>query len=149
MSRPPRGPMSKAKKGTLPRVIKMFFKFYPVLAPLAVACILFAAITASLPPIFLQQVIAAIEEWASSGDWANASKVIIPKVATLVCFYLISICAIITQTQLMAYMTQGFLNKMRKALFDGMQNLPISYFDRKKHGDIMSVYTNDIDTLRQ
>ena len=149
MSRPPRGPMGKAKKGTLPRVIKMFFKFYPVLAPLAVACILFAAITASLPPIFLQQVIAAIEEWASSGDWASASKVIIPKVATLVCFYLISICAIITQTQLMAYMTQGFLNKMRKALFDGMQNLPISYFDRKKHGDIMSVYTNDIDTLRQ
>ena len=149
MSRPPRGPMGKAKKGTLPRVIKMFFKFYPVLAPLAVACILFAAVTSSLPPIFLQQVIAAIEEWATTGDWTGASKVIIPKVATLVCFYLVSICAIITQTQLMAYMTQGFLNKLRKALFDGMQNLPISYFDSKKHGDIMSVYTNDIDTLRQ
>ncbi len=147
--RTPRGPMGKAKKGTLPRVIKMFFKFYPVLAPLAVCCILFAAVTASLPPIFLQKVIAAIEQWTATGDWAAASKEIIPKVLTLVSFYLVSICAIITQTQLMAYMTQGFLNKMRQSVFSGMQNLPIKYFDTKKHGDIMSVYTNDIDTLRQ
>ncbi len=147
--RTPRGPMGKAKKGTLPRVIKMLFKFYPVLAPLTVCCILFAAVTASLPPIFLQKVIAAIEQWTATGDWAAASKEIIPKVLTLVSFYLVSICAIITQTQLMAYMTQGFLNKMRQSVFSGMQNLPIKYFDTNKHGDIMSVYTNDIDTLRQ
>ncbi len=147
--RVPKGPMGKAKKGTLPRVIKMFFKFYPALAPLVVCCILFAALTASLPPIFLQKVIAAIEEWSASGDWASASKEIIPKVLTLIGFYLVSICGIIAQTQLMAYMTQGFLNKMRQAAFSGMQNLPIKYFDTNKHGDIMSVYTNDIDTLRQ
>lgn len=139
----------KPKKGTLPRVIKMLFSFYPVLAPLTVLCILFAALTASLPPIFMQKVIAAIEIWMDSGDWASASKEIIPKVLTLVGFYLVSICAIITQTQLMAYMTQGFLNKMRQSVFNGMQNLPIKYFDTNKHGDIMSVYTNDIDTLRQ
>ncbi len=145
----PKGPIGKAKKGTLPRVIKMLFKFYPVLAPLTVCCILFAAVTASLPPIFLQKVIAAIEVWTTSGDWEAASKEIIPKVLTLVSFYLVSICAIITQTQIMAYMTQGFLNKMRQAAFSGMQNLPIKYFDTNKHGDIMSVYTNDIDTLRQ
>jgi ATP-binding cassette subfamily B protein len=49
----------------------------------------------------------------------------------------------------MAYITQGFLNKLRRQMFDGMQNLPIKYFDTNKHGDIMSHYTNDIDTLRQ
>ena len=49
----------------------------------------------------------------------------------------------------MAYITQGFLSKMRCKMFDGMQNLPIKYFDTHKHGDIMSHYTNDIDTLRQ
>ena len=52
-------------------------------------------------------------------------------------------------TQIMAYMTQGFLDKLRREMFDGMQDLPISYFDTHKHGDIMSHYTNDIDTLRQ
>ncbi len=143
------GGRPKAKKGTLPRVIKMLFRFYPVLAPLTVCCILFAAATASLPPLFMQSVISAIEKWVSTGDWVGASKEIIPKVITLVCFYLVSICAIVTQTQLMAYMTQGFLNKMRQSVFNGMQNLPIKYFDTNKHGDIMSVYTNDIDTLRQ
>ena len=52
-------------------------------------------------------------------------------------------------TQLMAYMTQGFLHKLRCEMFGGMQKLPIRYFDSHQHGDIMSHYTNDIDTLRQ
>ncbi len=146
----PKGPMGKAKKGTILRVIKMLFKFYPVLAPLTVFCILFAAATASLPPIFLQKVIAAIETSLEAGiTWEMAKIEIIPKVLILVSFYMVSICAIITQTQLMAYMTQGFLNKLRQSAFSGMQNLPIKYFDTNKHGDIMSIYTNDIDTLRQ
>lgn len=49
----------------------------------------------------------------------------------------------------MAYMTQGFLHKLRCEMFGGMQKLPIRYFDSHQHGDIMSHYTNDIDTLRQ
>jgi ATP-binding cassette subfamily B protein len=48
----------------------------------------------------------------------------------------------------MAYITQGFLQKSRKTMFDIMQTLPISFFDTNKHGDIMSHYTNDIDTMR-
>ena len=49
----------------------------------------------------------------------------------------------------MAYITQGFLSKLRIQMFNGMQNLPIKYFDTNKHGDIMSYYTNDIDAIRQ
>ncbi len=143
---PKRPPM---KKGTLPRVIKLLFKFYPVLAPITVACILFAAITSVLPALFIQQVLESITKWQALGDWTSAAKEIIPKVLTLACFYGVSAIAVTTQSQLMAYMTQGFLSKMRCYMFDGMQNLPIRYFDQNRHGDIMSHYTNDIDTLRQ
>ena len=141
-------PKRKFSMKTLKRVLKMLFKFYPVLFPLTIVCIVFSSIVATLPAIFNQQIIAAIEEWYLSRDWQGASQVIIPKIITLASFYVLSLLAVLTQTQLMAYMTQGFLGKMRKTLFSKMQNLPISYFDQNKHGDIMSHYTNDIDTLR-
>ncbi|MBQ2704092.1 MAG: ABC transporter ATP-binding protein [Clostridia bacterium] len=131
------------------RVIKFFFKCYPVLAPLTALCILFSAGVSAMPSIFIQRVIAAIENWYKTGDWISAKAEIIPAVIILASLYVVSLIAITLHTQLMAYMTQGFLNKLRKKLFDGMQNLPIRYFDTNKHGDIMSHYTNDIDTLRQ
>ncbi len=145
---PPHMP-PKASMGNLGRVIKMLFKFYPVLFPLAIACIIFSAVASAIPALFNQQVIAAIEEWYKTGDWNSAKDIIVPKIILLAVFYVISIICITVQTQLMAYMTQGFLCKMRRSLFGGMQNLPIKYFDTHKHGDIMSHYTNDIDTLRQ
>ena len=70
-------------------------------------------------------------------------------VGMLIGLYVLSIIFITVQSQLMAKITQGFLDKMRCKMFDGMQNLPIKFFDTHKHGDIMSYYTNDIDTLRQ
>ncbi|MBE6613207.1 MAG: ABC transporter ATP-binding protein [Ruminococcaceae bacterium] len=135
--------------GVLARVIKLLFGFYPRLVPVTIFCILFAAATASIPPLFIQRVIAVIEAWYPTKDWASASREIIPLILILIGLYVISLCAITLQSQLMAYMTQGFLSKMRIKMFDGMQNLPIKYFDTHKHGDIMSHYTNDIDTLRQ
>ena len=146
------GPDGKRKKinfGSLKRVLKMLYGYYPVLLPIIVVCIIFAAITASVPAIFQQQVLAAIQKWITSGDWQSAKKEIIPKVMILASLYCVSFIGIILQTQLMAIITQGFLGKLRKTMFDGMQNLPVKYFDTHKHGDIMSFYTNDIDTLRQ
>ena len=52
-------------------------------------------------------------------------------------------------TQMMAIITQGSLKKLREKMFSHMQDLPIKYFDTNGHGDIMSYYTNDVDTLRQ
>ena len=143
--RPAPPPMNK---GSLGRAVKMFFGYYPVLAPLAVVCILFSAIVAAIPSLFIQNILAIIEEWYVSRDWAAAQAEVIPYIVLLAVLYLLSITASLVQTQLMAYMTQGFLNKLRQDLFSGMQNLPIRYFDSHKHGDIMSHYTNDIDTLR-
>ncbi len=137
------------KKGTLSRTLKLLFSFYPVLAPLTVVCILFAAVVSALPALFIQEIIAAIEFWQPSGDFNSAIKEILPQVLMLAGLYVLSLLATTAQTQLMAYMTQGFLSKMRCMMFDGMQNLPIRYFDSNRHGDIMSHYTNDIDTLRE
>ncbi len=146
------GPDGKRKKlnvGSLKRILKLLYGYYPVLLPVAIGCIIFAAVTAAMPAIFQQQVIAAIEDWYISRDWASAKQIIIPKVLILAVLYCISLIACIVQTQLMAIITQGFLGKLRKTMFGGMQSLPIKYFDTHKHGDIMSFYTNDIDTLRQ
>jgi len=143
------GPPRKMNFGALKRVIKLLFSYYPVLTPLAFVFIIFSAGVSAIPAIFQQQIIADIELWYKSGDWGSASKVIIPKILILVGIYVIAIIAITLQTQLMAYITQGFLNKLRCAMFDKMQDLPIKYFDSHKHGDIMSHYTNDIDTIRQ
>ena len=137
------------KGGALSRTIRMLFKAYPVLVPLTALCIVFAAVVAALPAIFQQQVIADIETWYQTGDWASASAVILPKIVILAVLYVLSLLAILCYTQLMAYITQGFLDKMRCTMFEKMQKLPIKYFDTHKHGDIMSYYTNDIDSLRQ
>ena len=140
----------KANPKVLGRVLKMLFQFYPVLVPIVIVCILVSAVTAALPAVFMQQVIAEIEAAQGSGiTWQSAAEGIVPKVILLAVFYVISLIAIILQTQLMAVITQGFLCKLRRTLFDKMQNLPIRYFDTNKHGDIMSRYTNDIDALRE
>ena len=144
-----RGPKPKFNPGALKRILKMLFKSYPVLLPITLVCIVFSAIVNTMPAIFNQQIIALIEEWFVSRDWDSAKLEIIPKIVTLGVLYLISLLSFFAHTQLMAYITQGFLSKTRKAMFAGMQNLPIKYFDTNKHGDIMSHYTNDIDALRQ
>ena len=64
-------------------------------------------------------------------------------------FYCVGIAAVFVQNRLMARITQGTLKDLRDETFTHMQTLPIKYFDTHAHGDIMSVYTNDIDTLRQ
>ena len=157
MNQPEQGAKAMGKKGgkmsvnknVLGRLIKMLFQFYPVMVPITIGCIVIAAIAGALPAIFQQRILADIGEWYLTGDWAGASKVILPKVFILLGIYIVAWIAIVSYTQLMAVITQGFLDKMRCKMFDKMQDLPIRYFDTNKHGDIMSRYTNDIDTLRQ
>ena len=129
---PPKGPEGmppmkrKINFKTLGRTVKMLFGFYPVLMPITVFCILFSAACATLPGIFIQKVIEIIGIAQEQGlSWQEASKDVIPLMTLLATLYLLSLSAITAQTQLMAYITQGFLSKMRRAMFDKMQNLPI------------------------
>lgn len=141
--------MPKIKKGTTGRLIKTLFGFYPVMLPLTVACILFNAVISSMPSIFMQRVIAAVEENWKDGSWEVAGKTIIGTVLILGIFYILSLISGFLYNQTMAIITQGTLKKLRMKMFNNMQNLPVKFFDTNNHGDIMSHYTNDIDTLRQ
>ena len=139
----------RAPKGVLRRLIRTLFEFYPVLLPVTLVCILINAIVSAVPSIFMQNIIAIVDETYRSGDWASVSGRIFTFVGILVAMYVISLLAGFTYTQLMAVITQGSLKKMREKMFNHMQDLPIRYFDTNGRGDIMSYYTNDVDTLRQ
>jgi len=141
--------LGKDQIKSLGRVIKLLLGYYPVLVPLTAICIVFSSFVSAIPALFQQNIIASIEKWYPTGDWDSAVKEILPLILILIVLYVLSIASMIVYTQLMAYITQGFLSKLRCTLFDKMQDLPIKYFDTHRHGDIMSHYTNDIDTLRQ
>ena len=138
----------KADFRSLGRAVKRLFVYYPVMAPLTMVCILFSAIVSSVPSLFVQQVLSVVEKWYESGDWTAARPEIVRYIVILASLYVLSMVAMTLYTQLMAIMTQGYLNKLRIEVFSGMQDLPIKFFDTNKTGDIMSYYTNDIDTLR-
>ena len=139
----------RAPKGVMPRLIRTIFSFYPVLLPITICCILVNAIVSSMPSVFMQNVISIVEEVYRAGDWASVSGRIFRLVIILVTLYVISLAAGAAFNQMMAIITQGTLAKLREKMFAHMQDLPIRYFDTHNHGDIMSFYTNDIDTLRQ
>ena len=137
------------KKGTIPRLFKMMLGFYPKMLPITLFCIVFSAVISSIPSIFMQNIIALIEESWQTASWSDVSGKILGFVGILVVLYILSIVSAFSYNQLMAIITQGTLKKTREKMFDKMQSLPIKYFDTHNHGDIMSHYTNDIDTLRQ
>jgi len=142
-------PTIRENKGTLWRVIKQIFIFYPRLAPFVTLLILFNAVVTSLPSTFMQRIIALIDVSWESGDWNSVKDQILTNVLILIALYATSLLAGFAYTRLLAVITQGTLGKLREKMFGGMQSLPIRYFDTHRHGDIMSIYTNDIDTLRQ
>ena len=137
------------KKGIVKRLMKTLLEFYPVMLPFTAACILFNAIVSSIPSIFMQRIISAVETSWQDGNWEAVGDGVISSVILLAVFYVVSLVSGFTFNQLMAIMTQGSLKKLREKMFNNMQYLPVKFFDTNNHGDIMSHYTNDIDTLRQ
>ena len=147
---PSRKPRPKAKKGTFKRLVKELFSFYPRLLPITIGCIILSAAIGAIPALFMRQVYeiigVAVQEKLA---WSDVSSDVFRQVITLAALYLASLISSFTYNQLMVTITQGTLKKFRDKMFDKMQDLPIKYFDTHNHGDVMSYYTNDIDTLRQ
>lgn len=137
------------KKNTFTRLIKTLFEFYPVLLPIIIALILFNSVVSSIPSVFMQNIIAVIEKCWRTKNWAQAQVEVFSFVSILAILYILSLIASFTYNRLMAVVTQGSLMKFREKMFARMESLPIRYFDTNAHGDIMSIYTNDTDTLRQ
>ena len=94
------------------RLIKTLFGFYPVLLPIAIVCIIFDAIISAIPSVFMQNVLAVVEDTFQSGDWSAASGAILGMVTILGALYVLSLIAGFTHTQLMAIITQGSLAKI-------------------------------------
>ncbi|MEE0475658.1 ABC transporter ATP-binding protein [Collinsella stercoris] len=137
------------KSGTLKRIIKMLFSFYPVLLPLVMAGVLLCGLINSIGSVFLQKALEVISTSWQTGDWTAAQPKIIGLVTVLAIIYLIGNLSSLFWNRYMGVVTQGSLEKLREKMFNRMQDLPIRYFDTNQRGDIMSHYTNDIDTLRQ
>ena len=149
---PSRKPRPRAKKGTFKRLIKELFAFYPRLLPLTICCIILSAAIGAIPALFMRQVYEKIGDAIAASpmlEWDQVKADIFRSVLTLASLYIASLLSSFTYNQLMVTITQGTLKKFRDKMFDKMQDLPIKYFDTHNHGDVMSYYTNDIDTLRQ
>ncbi len=143
-------PRMSAPKGTFKRTMKALFRFYPRMMTIAVVCIVFNAVISALPTIFMQQIFSIIGDALDRGlGWGDVGGQVTRIMIVLISLYVVSLVSGAIDKQLMAIITQGFLKKMRGEMFNGMQELPLRYFDTHNHGDIMSYYTNDIDALRQ
>ena len=160
------------KKQTLKRLLGYVFKTYPVRFTIICICLVIAAVGAISASIFMPQFInlmyEGIEQNVVHGEVVDglykindfASQVqnvgfdaikdkLIGLSIALGFVYLASITATTLYNQLICTVTQGFLYRMRMDMFKKMEKLPISYFDRNPHGEIMSTYTNDVDAIRQ
>ncbi len=138
------------QKGIVKRLLKSLFHYYPVMLPIALVCIVVNAAISSIPALFMENLYSLLgDALVKNLGWSDVAGDVAAIMGLLIGMYVVSLIAGAVYNQLMAIITQGYLNKMRVQMFNGMQDLPIRYFDTHNHGDIMSYYTNDIDTLRQ
>ncbi len=140
--------MRAARSGNLKRVIAMIFGDYGLTLAAVVVFILIAAVADVKGTLFLQRLIddyilpMTKEEHPDFGPLAAALR----SIGTV---YLIGAFSGFAYNRLMVKVGQGTMRRIRSELFSHMERLPIRYFDTHSHGDIMSIYTNDTDTLRQ
>ncbi len=158
---PPRmrgnGKKAKDAKGTVLRLIRLLFTYYKKEVITVLSCILVVALVGVAPSVYVNTIASyitkGIEAVKSGVSGWDAYGALLPDIIVSLCImvgiYLVGLIASFIYNRLGAIVTQGFLNKLRRRLFDSMQGLPIRYFDTHSRGDIMSHYTNDIDTIRQ
>ena len=140
--------MMKMNGNHIPRIIKILFADYKPQLLLVAVCIVLTSIASTISSFFLNTFINYINEGLEFGLDAVSHKILIA-ICIMLSIYAVGWVASFLHTRTMAIVTQGFMNNLRKRMFEKMQSLPLRYFDTHQHGDIMSYYTNDIDTLRE
>ena len=141
-------PNVKLRKGAVKRVYQYIFKHYKMVCLIVAICILISSVTSVVSTLFTKELIDKyILPMTQSAvpDFYPLAKALFILAVVLV----LGIICSYTYNRLMINVSQGSLKRMRIDVFSHMESLPIKYFDTHAHGDIMSVYTNDIDTLRQ
>ncbi len=150
------GAPKSAKKGTVKRLLSMLLKNNKKLVAVILVCLVLSAVTSVMSSKFLYNVLTTVGEAlklipteGTAGAWNSAFPALLKIFIIMACVYSAGILASFFYTRLMAILTQTFLHQVRTSLFDRMQSYTIHFFDTHKTGDIMSVYTNDTDALRQ
>ena len=132
----------------LGRVIRYMLHHYKFPFALVIVCIIVNAVSSVVGASFPQTLVDDyIEPMLASGstDFSGLAS----QIVRLVCIMAVGVVAAYTYNRIMVSVSQGTMRRLRDDLFTRMESLPIKYFDTHAHGDIMSVYTNDVDTLRQ
>lgn len=139
---------SNQNKDGLKRVFSLIWKNYKLQVVIIVFLILFSALANVLGSTFLQTL---IDQYITplSGQSNPDFSGLLKAIAGMAGIYLAGILSTWIWNRLMVNISLGTLNDVREGLFRHMETLPVSYFDTHAHGDIMSIYTNDTDTLRQ
>ncbi len=143
-------PKQSAK--TFKRLMGLILKRYKVHMIFVFLCIIISVLASVQGTLFIQTLfddyISPMVEQVAHGRQADFTPLLLA-IARVAVFYLIGAAATYTQSRIMITVTQGTMRDLRNDIFRHMESLPIKYFDTHAHGDIMSVYTNDVDTLRQ
>lgn len=150
MPGPQRGvkPKLQDPMGLFKRLMKFVLKDYWAAAMVVLICIVVTVLASVQGTMFTRTL---IDDYImpligqENPDFSGLTAAI----TRVACFYGVGVVAAYAQARIMALITQGMMRNFRDAMFVHMESLPISYFDSHPHGDIMSLYTNDIDTLRQ
>ena len=152
----PRGPRaqagfqkaSKEQRATLQRMFSFVMKHYRWAIVVVLVCVFISSITSLISSLFTKTL---IDDYivpltqVENPQYQSLAQTLF-KLALILFFG--TVCSY-TYNRLMIYISQGTMLRLRKAIFEKMEHLPINYFDQRPHGDIMSVYTNDVDSLRQ
>ncbi|MBQ4286571.1 MAG: ABC transporter ATP-binding protein [Bacteroidales bacterium] len=136
--------------GTVKRLFAFIFKNYKVHIGIVLVCIAISSVTSLASSLFtrtlIDDYITPMLDRMGSGPDFRPLAIALVKLAAII---LAGVIAGYAYNMIMVFVGQGTMRKLRENLFYKMERLPLSYFDSHAHGDIMSVYTNDVDTLRQ
>ena len=139
----------KSKKHVLIRCIVDYYKAHPIALTIATLCVFLSALGAIVAPLMIQRVTNLITEAIKAGSFDVIKDQFNLFLIILVSSYLVSLIGGFTYSQITARCAQKYMHELRCRLFDHMQDLPIKYFDTHDKGEIMSTFTNDVDTIRQ
>lgn len=147
----------KKKRNVLLSLIKEMARLHPWLFALSIICIIISAIASVTAPVAIQRVIDGLENIHSTGDVAVSEDVfksfaegtLYPCLIFMAISYTLGNLAMGTYAVALAYIGHDFMHKTRCKIFSHMEDLPVRYFDQHQKGEIMSIYTNDVDTIRQ
>ena len=140
--------LAAMRSGSMKRVVAEITGYYGGALVLVFLCILIAAVADVRGTLFIRSL---IDDYiipmtqTADPDFGPLAKAL----TTMACIYLVGALSGYTYNRILVYVSQGTMRRIRRGLFGHMEKLPISYFDIHSHGDIMSIYTNDTDTLRQ